>query len=85
MIHGQTSIKSLSKAYCVSYPSYSPELIKVLLKFRLVQKKYTSKCINTQVRSLKFIFTPILFSTNMNLRYFKHFDANENYIIPILI
>jgi len=68
----------------MSYQSYSLELIKALLKFRLVQYKYTSTCINTYVRGLKLIFTPILFSTKFNLKYYKHLEVYGNYIIPIL-
>jgi hypothetical protein len=41
-------------------------------------------CINNYVRDLKLIFTPILFSINLNLMYYKHFDVYEDYIIPIL-
>jgi len=68
----------------MSCPSCYQELTKVLLKFRWVQKKCTSTCININVRGLKFIFTPILFSINLNLMYYKHLDVNENCIIQIL-
>jgi hypothetical protein len=42
------------------------------------------KYVYKHVRGLKFIFTSILFSTNLNLMYDKHFDVNEKNVVPIL-
>jgi len=61
------------------------ELTEVLLKFRWMQKQYTSTCRNINIRRLKFIFTLILFSTNLNLMYYKYSNVNENCIIKILL